>query len=178
MHIRQAFMIPTLLLVVAACGQTGTSPEPVESVSLIDETGAAVGLAATGVFTQTSITSLETSAAGPNTIISQRSEGSVSGTISGTYEDELRVVIHPNGNFNTHFTIWCSCEVDGVVGEIELVATDAGRLTGPTTAEFAGKAIVVNASGGLTGLRGVLDIEGSVDLVSGLSTYDYSGTLR
>lgn len=171
-------MIPALLLLVAAaCGQTGTSPET-DVVPTQAATAAAVGIAASGAFQQNAIVSLETRSAGPNTIIEQRSTGTISGTMSGPYEDELRVVIHPNGTFNAHFTIRCACEVDGRSGDIEMVASDRGRVTGPTTADFSGTVTIRSASGDLAGLRGVLAIEGSVDLASGLSTYGYEGTLR
>lgn len=133
---------------------------------------------AVGTFTQTAITSLDVRLAGPNTILEQRSAGSVAGTLSGSYEDDLRVVIHPNGRFNAHFTITCDCTVDGKQGELQFVATDRGELVSPGLAAFAGRAVITGGTGELSDLRGVLAIEGTIDLQSGLATYDYSGRIH
>lgn len=130
---------------------------------------------ASGVFTQTGIISLETQFAGPNTIIKQSSEGSVIGTLSGSYEDAVRVVIHPDGKFNAKFTIVCDCTVDGKQGFLYLVATDKGELISGTQAIFSGRAVITGGTGELSGLKGVLEIEGTVDLTTGLSEYDYLG---
>lgn len=131
--------------------------------------------AASGVFTQTGINSLDVQSAGPNTIIEQTSEGSVIGTLSGSYEDAIRLVIHPNGKFNARFTIICDCTVDGKQGYLYLVATDKGQLISDTQAIFSGRAVITGGTGELSGLRGVLHIEGTVDVVTGLSEYDYVG---
>jgi hypothetical protein len=133
---------------------------------------------AVGTFTQTAITSLDARPAGPNTILEQSSAGSVTGTLNGNYEDDLRVVIHPNGLFNAHFTITCACTVDGKQGVLQLVATDRGKLVGPDLATFVGRAVITDGTGELSDLRGVLAIEGTIDLQSGLATYDYSGRIH
>jgi hypothetical protein len=135
-------------------------------------------VAASGTFTQTAITSLESRQAGPNTILNQTSAGLVSGTLSGTYTDELRVVLHPNGRFNAHFTIRCECTVNGEQGVVNLAASDHGQMTGPTTATFAGSAVIQSATAALFGMKGNFRIDGAVDLVSGLSTYTYSGRIH
>jgi hypothetical protein len=133
---------------------------------------------ATGTFTQTAVSSLEVRPAGPNTILEQTSMGTVTGTLSGTYEDDLRVVIHPNGRFNAKFTITCQCTVEGKGGVLELVASDTGELVSPTLASFAGRAVITGGTDELSTLRGVLEIEGTVDLMTGLSTYTYSGRIH
>lgn len=130
---------------------------------------------ATGVFTQTGIDSLDTQFGGPNTILEQTSAGSVIGTLSGSYEDAIRVVIHPDGKFNVKFTIVCACTVDGKQGFLSLVATDTGELVSDTQAVFSGRAVITGGTGELSGLRGVLEIGGTVDLTTGLSEYDYVG---
>lgn len=130
---------------------------------------------ASGVFAQTGINGLDVQFAGPNTIIEQASEGTVIGTLSGSYEDAVRVVIHPNGTFNAKFTIICDCTVDGKQGFLYLVATDKGQLVSDTQAIFSGRAVITGGTGELSGLRGVLQIEGTVDVVTGLSEYDYVG---
>jgi hypothetical protein len=59
-----------------------------------------------------------------------------------------------------------------------MVADDTGELISPTVASFAGRAVITDATGELSGLRGNLAINGSVDLPSGLSTYSYTGRLQ
>ena len=130
---------------------------------------------ASGVLTQTGINSLDFQLAGPNAILEQTSEGIVIGTLSGSYEDALRVVIHPNRKFNVKFTIVCDCTVDGKQGYLYLVATDKGQMVSDTQAIFSGRAVITGGTGELSGLRGVLEIEGTVDLATGLSEYDYVG---
>lgn len=133
---------------------------------------------ASGIFDQSAITGLDVRSAGPNTILEQTSQGTVTGTLSGSYEDDVRVVIHPNGRFNAKFTIICQCSVGGNEGVLELVASDRGELVSPTLASFAGRAVIVAGSGDLSGLRGVLEIEGTINLLTGLSTYTYSGRVH
>lgn len=172
-----------ILLVAASTGACNERVDPVAprgepTIIEVSSAMAPARIAATGTFTQTGITSLEVSSAGPNTIIEQTSVGLISGTLSGPYQDDLRVLIRPDGSFTAHFTITCECTVDGKQGTVELVAQDHGQLISPTVGEFAGKAVIKGATGGLTGLRGLLAIEGTVDVPSGLSTYDYSGSIR
>jgi hypothetical protein len=139
---------------------------------------ASAKVAASGTFAQSSITSLDVQTAGGNTILSQTSTGSISGTLSGPFQDDLKVVIHPNGKFNAHFTITCTCSVDGKGGVLQIVASDTGELLSPTLAAFAGRAVINGGTGDLSGLHGVLQIEGTVDVTTGLATYGYSGTLH
>ena len=172
----------SLLALLTATFTAACDPIAAPEVEPIGPSGLAVAQAAphinaNGTFTQTGITSLQPRSAGPNTILDQTSVGTVSGTLSGTYSDELRVVIHPEGNFNAHFTITCDCTVNGKTGTLELVASDNGQLVSPTMATFAGRAVITSGSGELSGMQGVLQIQGSVDLATGLSTYTYSGSL-
>ena len=179
MRIRHGFTVLLMAGVTSAC-EPVTSPAPGEpAISPVAAT-AEVGppSAAAGTFVQTAVTGLDVRTAGPNTILEQTSEGTISGTLSGSYEDRVRVVIHPNGRFNAHFTITCQCNVNGESGVLDLVASARGEILGPTTAAFAGHAVIRGGSGELADLRGVLAIEGTVDLVSGLSTYGYSGRIH
>lgn len=146
---------------------------------------AAVGIAqasppaaASGTFTQTAHTGAEVRFAGPNTIIAASTVGSVTGTLSGSFADSIKVVIHPNGRFTAHNTITCECTVDGKSGVVELVVVDTGEEVSPDTSVFDGRAVITGASGGLAGLRGVFEIHGTVDISSGLSTWTYSGTVH
>lgn len=132
---------------------------------------------AAGTFDQTAVLSLEVREAGPNTILEQTTQGVASGTLTGDLQDELRVVIHPNGRFNAHFTVSCVCTVDGKEGVVELVANNTGEIDGPLGA-YEGRAVITGGTGELSGLRGVLQFEGAVDLTTGLSTLTYSGTIH
>ena len=175
-------VVPILILAAlgAACEpmtapDTGQS-DPVAAVSTRAQS--AQHVAASGTYAQSAITGLDVRLAGPNTVIEQTSIGSMAGTLNGSFEDDVRVVIHPNGRFNAQFTITCECTVDGKQGVLELRATDTGELVGPGLATFAGRAVVRGGTGELSGLRGVLAIEGTVDLATGLATTSYSGDLH
>jgi hypothetical protein len=102
----------------------------------------------------------------------------ITGTMAGPFNDNLRVVIHPNGKFNAHFTITCLCTVDGKQGELEIVAGDTGELLSPTLAAFAGRVVINGGTGALSRLRGVLQIEGTVNVTTGLATYSYTGDIH
>jgi hypothetical protein len=176
-----------LLATVASACESLVAPEaePAEPARLAAPTAhssllTAAGLptAAGGAFTQTEITSLEVRSAGPNTILEQTAKGSISGTLTGAFEDDLRVVIHPNGRFTAKFTITCGCTVEGREGVLQIVAEDDGELVSPDLAIFAGRAVITRGTGELSGLQGVLEIEGAVNVTSGLSTYTYSGRIH
>lgn len=179
MNARRALPLLSAVLLTAAC-DAPVAPEGdrAGSAPIAVVANAATHLAASGTFTQTGITSLMPSSAGPNTILEQTSVGVLSGTLSGAWEDRLRVVIHPNGRFNTSFWITCTCTVDGKSGTLEIRAQDAGELVNPTLGTFEGRAVIVSGTGDLAGLRGSLRIEGTVDVTTGLATYDYSGTIH
>jgi hypothetical protein len=134
--------------------------------------------AASGTYAQTAVTSLDVRVAGRNTILERSSTGWISGTLNGTFEDEIRVVIHPNGKFDAQFTITCDCTVEGESGILEITATDTGQLTSPESGTFAGRAVITGGTNGLADLRGNLEIMGTVDVPTGLSTTTYSGKIR
>jgi hypothetical protein len=134
--------------------------------------------AASGTFSQTGITSLDVRLAGPNTILEQTSMGTVTGSLTGTFEDQLKVVIHPNGRFTAKFTIRCTCTVEGSTGVLDIQAEDNGELISPTLAAFAGRAVITGGTGDLSSLRGNLEIAGTVDVATGFSTYTYNGGIR
>lgn len=174
----------TSILLLAALG-SACEPSVAPDVGQAGPAGPALAsahapshTAANGTITQTAITSLETRLAGPNTILEQTAEGLIGGTLSGPFDDELKVVIHPNGRFNAHFTITCECTVEGETGVLEIVAGDTGELISPDIAAFAGRAVIRGGTGGLSGLRGVLRIEGTVDVASGVATSVYTGDIH
>lgn len=157
------------------------------TVALVAATALLVGLvgvamaspptAASGTATQTGIAEIEVRMAGPNVIIEQTTVGFVSGTLSGTFEDTFKVVLHPNGRFTAQGSGSCECAVNGVSGVIEYVTSDTGQeIDGIPT--FEGRQVITDATGGLSGLRGVLQIEGTVDIGTGLATISYSGAIH
>jgi hypothetical protein len=180
MKARYSAWILLLVTVASACETPAAPPaegaEPAMSPLVMGQ--ASLHVPASGIFTQSAITGLDVQPAGPNTIVEQTSEGTISGTLTGPYQDDVKVVIHPNGRFNAHFTITCQCTVDGRQGVLELVANDTGELVSPDVAVFAGRAVITGGTGELAGLRGVLEIEGVVDVPTGLSTYTYSGHIH
>jgi len=183
MRTKKAWPSPAIIMMAASAMLVGCERDPVR-VESFDATrltpvegSASAQMAASGNFTQTAITSIDVSVAGPNTIIDQTAVGTITGTLTGHFDDDLKVVIHPNGKFNANFTIRCVCTVDGNLGVIEMVAEDTGELLSPTLAAFAGRA-VIKGTGALFGLRGVLQIEGTVNVTTGLATYGYTGDIH
>ncbi len=146
-------------------------------VGVVGVAQASAPTAATGTGAQSAISSLEVRMAGPNTILEQTSAGMLNGTLTGTTEDSFTAVIHPNGNFNAHGTVTCECTVDGKSGVLEFVSTNTGEvIDGVPT--FAGRFVIKGGTGELSGLQGVLEFEGTVDLATGLNTITYSGQIH
>jgi hypothetical protein len=71
-------------------------------------------------------------------IFEQTTVGSLSGTLTGSFEDSYRIVIHPNGSFNAQGTITCDCTVEGKSGVLELKLVDSGEIISPDTAYLRG----------------------------------------
>ncbi|HMB94352.1 MAG TPA: hypothetical protein VKP65_26120 [Rhodothermales bacterium] len=183
-NLRYATLI-ILALVLAACSDnpvsTGlfeVSEHPAAPKVSPSIAKAATSNTASGTVIQTEITSLNVRLAGPNTMLKQSSRGVLDGTLTGSFEDELSVSIHPNGTFTTKFTLTCACMVDGKEGIVTITAADRGELVSPNLASFSGHATIKESTGELSGLRGVFDIEGTVDVPSGLSNYTYSGQIH
>lgn len=177
---RTAYFVPilSLALIGTAC-ESATAPAADPAyVSTLAMSHASAQTAAAGNFNQNAITGLQVRQAGSNTILEQTSAGSVSGTLSGSYTDDIRIVIHPNGRFTAQFTIRCECTVAGEYGVVEFVASDRGEIVNPDLAAFAGRATITGGTADLSDLQGVLEIEGTVDLNSGLSQYSYTGWIR
>jgi hypothetical protein len=132
---------------------------------------------ASGTITQEVITGFDLRLAGPNAIVELATAGSVSGTLTGTYEDSFTVVIHPNGRFNAQGTLTCQCTVDGRSGVLVMQVTNTGEeIDGVPT--FAGRFVITGGSAELSGLRGVLQFEGTVDPATNLSTITYWGQIH
>jgi len=148
---------------------------------LVATVGTAMASAPTtadGTLTQTAVTGFELRIAGTNVVIEQTTRGVMSGTLSGTIEDTVTVVIHSDGTFEAHGTTICACSVHDKQGHVEFAVTDTGKQTSPDTSRFTGRAAITRTTGELSGLAGHLDIEGTVDLTTGLSTIGYSGQIH
>lgn len=159
-------------------GVVATAAAVVLLLGAVGVAGASPPTAASATFTQTAQTGFDIRFAGPNVIVEATTEGSVSGTLRGRFEDDIKLVIHPNGLFTAHNRITCECTVAGNEGVLELVVVDTGEEVSPTTAIFAGSAAITGGTGGLAGLRGVFEVEGTVNLVTGLSIFTLSGQIH
>lgn len=62
--------------------------------------------------------------AGPNLVFEATTVGLFSGTLSGSFEDSVKVVIHPNGRFTAQGTMTCVCTVGCRSGVLEFVVVD------------------------------------------------------
>ena len=69
------------------------------------------------------------------------------------------------------------CTVDGKQGLVALALSDTGEFVNGTPV-FIGRYVINGGTGELSGLRGVLQLTGTVDLSTGLSTIDYSGKIH
>lgn len=130
--------------------------------------------AASGTFAVLSITSFVARPVGGNTFIEQTTAGVFSGTLTGTFEDEISASVHPNGVVGARGTITCTCTFAGKSGTLEFVQVSTGDFAAQA---FEGRAIITRGTGDLSGLQGVLQLNGTVD-PNGLATVDYVGHLH
>jgi len=130
--------------------------------------------AVSGTYSVTTITSFSLSPVGANTFIQQTTAGVFSGTLAGTFEDELKAIVHPNGLVGGQGTLTCVCTVAGKSGTLEFVQVSTGDFAAQA---FEGRAIIIGGTGDLSGLRGVLELQGSVD-PNGLATVTYAGRIH
>lgn len=165
LHTRRAGALVAATLVALLVGTVGVAQ-------------ASPPTAAEGTLTHTAITGFDIRTAGPNAIFEQTTVGSFSGTLDGSFEESLRVVAHPTGRFNAKGTISCACTVEGREGIVELVLATSGEIVSPTTGVVEGRFVITGGSGELSGLSGVLDVEGTIDLTTGLVTITYSGQIH
>jgi hypothetical protein len=165
LHTRRAGAMVAATLVALLVGTVGVAQ-------------ASPPMAAEGTLTHATVIGFDAQMAGPNLIFEQTTLGSLSGTLSGSIEERLRVVIHPNGRFTAHGTITCECTVEGKEGVVELMVTTTGELVSPEVAALEGRYVITGATGELFGLTGVLEVEGTVDTSTALATVTYSGQIH
>jgi hypothetical protein len=124
---------------------------------------------ASGTILVTGLTVTSARTAGGNTIITGVNTLAVSGTISGPATYTFRQVNHASGALNSNGIVVCSpCTVDGKTGTLVARVEGTGALGPPIT--FAGHATIVDATGGLEGLHGVI----TFSQVGAVATYDGS----
>jgi len=129
---------------------------------------------ASGTYTVTSITSFAIDPTGANTFIEQTTSGAFLGSLTGTFEDEISAIVHPNGLVGAQGTLTCACTFAGKSGTLEFVQVSTGDFAAQA---FEGRAIITRATGDLAGLRGVLELHGTVD-PNGLATVTYEGRIH
>jgi hypothetical protein len=154
-HARRLYvlLVPlvVLLAVAAAGGAAASPPTPVS-----------------GTVGNTSATFNSVRAAGENLIIDLSATASYTGTFSGTSTINGVLIVHPDGSANFHDVEVFTGTVNGVPGTVtfNLNGSNDAALTVHATAT------IVDATGDLAGLRGVLHEVGTVVIPSGpVGTY-------
>lgn len=127
---------------------------------------------AAGTVGNTSATFLSVRPAGPNLIIELTATASYTGTFTGTSTIHGFLILHPDGSASFHDTEIFTGTVNGVPGTVTF------NLNGTNDATLAvhATATIVDASGGLTGLHGVLHEVGTVVIPTG-PVGTYTGTI-
>jgi len=83
--------------------------------------------------------------------------GRFTGTFTGAYSEDLRLVFHADGSFNFAAELTCQCTVDGKTGTMTI------RLDGTgSPAAFDAHYRIIAATGGLEGLQGQGTLSGPV----------------
>ena len=132
--------------------------------------------AASGTFTVAAITSFELRPAGQVTIIEQTTTGVFAGTLTGTFEDAIKAVVNPTANKVVQGlgAGTCLCTVEGKSGTVDYVFSSRGPFDGQF---FEGRMVISGGTGDLSGLHGVLELDGTVDQ-NGLATVTYEGQIH
>ena len=143
--------LPVVVLVVAAIGFSagGAPASPPATVS------------GSYVYTDSWFESFRS--AGGNAIIELRATVEYTGTFTGTSIVQGKVIAHPDGSANFHDVEVFTGTVNGVSGTVTL------NLAGSNDSALNVKATstIVSATGGLAGLRGTLNLAGTVRIPQG-----------
>jgi hypothetical protein len=140
---------------VAAAGAAGSPPT-----------------SASGTVGNTSVTFHSVRPAGGNLIVSLSATATYTGTFTGTSTINGILIIHADGSANFHDTEVFTGTVNGVAGTVTF---DLNGSNDSTLAVHA-TATIVDASGDLAGLHGVLHEVGTVVIPTG-PVGTYSGTI-
>jgi len=93
--------------------------------------------------------------------------GAFTGTFTGTYSEDLRIVVHGDGSTNFSAELTCQCIVDGKSGTITI------RLNGTgTPAGFEAHYRITGGTGALAGLHGQGTLGGPAGTYAGEHHFD------
>lgn len=153
MRTMKLLRLPTVLVLLAALavGATGAAA------------AAAPPVAVSGAYVYTSSGFESFREAGGNVIIGLTATVEYTGTFTGTSTVQGFIVVHSDGSANFHDVEVFTGTVNGVPGTVTF------NVTGSNDAALDVKvtSTIVSASGGLTGLTGLLRLAGSVKLPEG-----------
>jgi hypothetical protein len=152
-------LLATVALVAAIAASSASASPPI---------------AANGTFTYTSSTFNSIREAGGNVIIDLSATVSYTGTFTGTSTVEGTLIFHADGSANFHDVETFTGTVNGVSGTVTFDLT--GR-NGPDFMNFQATDTILSASGGLTGLHGLLNWEGVTLRIPNGPSGTYSGEL-
>ena len=94
-----------------------------------------------------------------NTILTLTARpGRFTGTFTGAYSEDLRIVFHADGSYNFAAELTCQCTVDGRTGTMTVKLDGTGTPTGSFDAHYR----IIAASGGLEGLQGQGTLSGPI----------------
>jgi hypothetical protein len=152
---RRSLCVAAAATVMASAIVTGASASPPQPIS--------------GQLEYLSSTFNSVTTAGGNTIIDLSATVSYTGTFTGTSTLHGRLIIHPDGSANAHDVEVFTGTVDGVPGTVTLNL----NLSSDPALVVTGKDVIVDASGQLAGLHGVLTVDAQVydPLVGPIGTY-------
>lgn len=152
----RAFLVP-LAMLFALTGVTGAAATP---------------LPASGTFTYTSATFSNPREAGGNLIVDLSATVEYEGTLEGTSTVNGTLIFHANGTANYHDVEVFTGTVNGVPGTLTFRISGSmhsGIVQGTTT--------IVSGTDGLSTLRGVLHLTGTLPSLTGPEG-TYSGQLQ
>jgi len=153
---RIRLLVGTLVVLLAAVAASGAVASP--------------PISASGTLTYQSATFNSIRSAGGNTIIDLSATVAYTGTFSGTSTLHGTLIFHPNGTANFHDIETFTGTVNGVPGTVTF------NLNGSADAALVVSAtdVILDASGGLAGLHGVLTEAAVVldPLIGPVGTYD------
>jgi hypothetical protein len=147
------------------------------TVALVAAPGAVASppSAASGTFTYTSSTFNSVQTAGGNTIIDLSATVSYTGTFSGTSTLHGILIFHADGSANAHDFETFTGTVNGVPGTVTFHLT---VWNGPGFTDFHATDTIIDASGDLAGLHGVLNWEGVALQLPNGPFGSYSGQIQ
>jgi hypothetical protein len=149
-------LLASLAALLVVAGATGADASPPTSAS--------------GTFAYTSCIINSTQMVGGNTILDYTCTIAYTGTLSGTSTLQGPLIIHADGNTNFHGTEAFVGTVSGAAGTVTFIDASRGTAT-----SFQETSVIVNGTGALTNLHGVLTSVGTVPPRPGIPYGAYTG---